>query len=312
MEKHLFILCFIYSSFITLLSCTNQSEDTPDKTCYPICFELKKDLELTPFPVTKGIPAYKPSEPRSSSAENDSVLFTRIEYMVFDKASDTLVKHKILTEENSDDFGAYIYDELEAGVYWIALFAHSTSEMTLNDYCLSGTEISDSFFTAQEITVGAESSDTPVEAVLKRIVAKIKFCGTKEIPENAAKFILEVTGRYNELNTKTGNATSAQFLRKEYLLSGDSQNDDQPDYSFYTFLPEPAEGDTIFLDPIKLITLDSNNDTLHTILIPSVPVMRNRITRYTGSLYAPGTNASTISLEIEDQGMWKDSIDIQF
>jgi hypothetical protein len=65
--------------------------------------------------------------------------------------------------------------------------------MTLNDYCLSGTEISDSFFTALEITIGAESSDT-CRGSSETHRRQNKILRHEEIPENAAKFILEVTG----------------------------------------------------------------------------------------------------------------------
>ncbi|MDD2437951.1 MAG: FimB/Mfa2 family fimbrial subunit [Massilibacteroides sp.] len=311
MKKIFFLFTVFYLSVFFLPSCSGDAKKFTDNQIFPVCLVLKNDIEISPFPFTKSIPAYTPSDPHSLSGENTS-LFTRIEYMVFQKEDDVLIKQKTLTKENSDDFGAYIYDELKAGIYRIVLFAHSASEMNLTDYSLSGTDLSDSFYAIKEITVGTANEDTPVEITLKRIVAKITLCATKEVPQKATKFILEISERYNELDIKSGTATTPQSLRKEYPLSPNNPDGIKPDYSFYTFIPAQEEGDTTYLGSIKLITLDSRNDTLHTHLIPSVPVMRNRITHYSGSLYAPDTNPNTINLDIEDQGAWKDSINIHF
>ena len=291
-------------------SCTEKEEKNSEKKQYTVCLNLKKDVTVLPFPSTKSIPDHQPSEPRNSE-ENPS-FFSRIEYVVYHKESGAIVKHQMFTEENSEDFGEYIYDELEAGVYSIVLLAHSTTGATLLGNVASFPEVSDSFYATEEVTVSRESEGTPVEIILKRIVARIEFVGIKTTPDNVAKFILEIEERYNTTNLKTGETSNAEFLRKEYPLSAGMSPNDSPIYQFYTFVPEPLQGDTSFLSAIKLITLDINEDTLHTIDLTAIPVMRNRITRYSGSLYAPNTNSNTLQLEIEDYGHWRDTINVPF
>lgn len=311
MMRKFILTCAISAMTLSfLISCSEKEEKTSDKKRYSVCLNLKKDVDILPFSKTRSIPDYQPSEPRNS--EENSTLFSRIEYIVYHKESGAIIKHQILTDANSEDFGEYIYDELEADVYTIVLLAHSASGVNVSGNTATFTEVSDSFYATEEITVSRENEETPVEIILKRIVARVEFVGIKPTPANATKFIMEIAERYNTTNLKTGETNTSEFLRKEYALTPGTNPEDSPNYQFYTFVPEPLTGDTSFLSAIKLITLDINEDTLQTIELSSIPVMKNRITRYTGSLYAPNTNSNTLQLEVEDYGQWKDTINVPF
>jgi hypothetical protein len=308
---HLVSLAFIV---VTLLffSCTERDESTSGQRLYSISLELKKDVEILPFSGTKSIPTYIPSEPQAIEKQESAPLFSRLEYIVYHKESGALVKSQSFTEENSDDFGVYVYDELEAGTYLIALLAHSASGMTLSGNQAAFSEVTDSFHAIKEVTVGPESEENTVEIILKRLVARVEFAGTKAIPDDASKFVLEIEEQYHTTNLKDAEAATVRALKKEYLLSGGVSPGEAFVYSFYTFVPEPLQGDTSYLSGVKLITLNQHEDTLHTIRLTSVPVIKNRVTRYTGSLYASKTNSNTLELEIEDYGHWKDTINVPF
>lgn len=299
-------------SVILFISCADKEVETHEEQLFSICLELKKDIDIFPFPQTKSIPEYIPSEPHSTEESENRPLFTRIEYIVYHKESGAIVKTQSLTEDNSEDFGAYVYDELEVGTYDIVLLAHASSGITVSGNQADFSEMTDSFYALKEIIVGPESEDTPVEIVLKRIVARVEFVGIKPTPDDAAEFILEIEEQYNVTNLKENQTTQFRTLKKEYPLSGGNYPEDTPVYSFYTFVPEPLQGDTAFLSGVKLVTLNADEDTLHTISLRSIPVMKNRITRYTGSLYAPNSNSSTLELEVEDYGHWKDTIHVPF
>lgn len=297
--------------FFLFFSCTEKEEVTSEPRLYSISLELKKDVEVLPFPRTKSIPTNRPSDPQSTEEQENALLFSQLEYVVYHKESGAIVKSQSFTEDNSDDFGVYVYDELEAGTYMIALLGHSATEITLSGNQAVFTEVTDSFYAIKEVTVGPESENEPIEAVLKRIVASVEFVGTKTIPDNASGFVLEIEEQYNTTNLKNS-ATTCRTLKKEYPLSGGVSPEEAPVYSFFTFVPEPLQGDTSFLSGVRLTTLDVNKDTLHSISLRSVPVMKNRITRYTGSLYSPKTNSNTLELEVEDYGHWKDTIHVPF
>lgn len=293
-------------------SCSNVENPITNPEKYPVCYVLKQDFELYPFSKTRSIPDYRPTLPQTKTESDEAVLYNQIEYVVYDKESGAVVKSQTFTEENSDDFGVYLYDELEAGTYIIVLVAHSSSDVVLIGNQAIFSEVTDAFYATKEMTVGPENEETPVEVVLKRMVAKVEFVGTKTVPLDASLFAIEIDEQYNSTNLKDFNDVTARTLKKEYPLAGGASPEDALTYSFYTFVPEPLQGDTSLLSGVKLITFNTNQDTLHTIRLNSIPVMKNRITRYTGSLYAPNSNSNTLELEVEDNGIWKDTIQVPF
>lgn len=306
-----FLHCHVLLMSLTLfLACTDKVSDIVTQAKYPVCFRLKRGFEILPFPSTKSIPEYKPAEPNAFNELEDADLFTRVEYVVYHKETGALIKHKPLTPENSDDFGEYIYDELEAGTYIISLLAHKASAITLSGNDLTQADVSDSFYASTEITVGTSGESNTSELLLERTVSRIEFVSTKRIPEHASRFIIDIAEQYKTIDLKTGEITTHRPLRKEYLLAPDTEADNGPAYLFYTFVPEPLEGDTSYLSNIKLTTLDINEDTIHTISLSNIPILKNRVTRYNGSLYTLNTHSSTLELKIEDSGHWKDTIQV--
>lgn len=307
-----FIIAGILMTAVLLFSCSEKEKNISVHELHKICIELKKDISILPFTTTKSIPSYNPADPRSAAEQENPALFSKIEYIVYHKESGAIVKHYTLTDENSDDFGDYVYDELELGEYTIVLFAHSASDITLTGNLLTTTEVSDSFYALEEVNIERNNDGSPIEMVLKRIVSRVELVGVKKMPADASKFVLEIAEQYNQADLKTGEGVTPRLLRKEYVIAGGTEPEDNSLYMFHTFVPKPLQGDTSFLSKIKLITLNAQEDTLHTIDLHSVPVMRNRITRYTGSLYAPNTIDNTLQLEIEDYGLWKDTIQVPF
>lgn len=304
-----FLFLGILSLSFFLLSACGSKEDpfvTPLK--YPVRFALQKHIELLPFPATKGIPPYRPPYPQSPDETDEAGLFSRIEYVVYHQQSGAMISHREMTNENSIDFGDYIYDELEAGAYLVSLVAHNTQNATLAGDHLTQTTVSDSFHATAEVTVVKGDEDNETVFLLKRMVSLVEFVGTRRAPSGASKFILEAEEQFATTNLKTGETAASRPLTKTYLLSPDAEPGEIPGYAFYTFVPKPMQGDTSRLSGIKLITLDTAGDTLHTIRLSGIPILKNRITRYSGSLYAPDVHSNTLSLEVEDHGHWKDTI----
>lgn len=312
MLQPIFLLSVFGLMSYLAFSCTEKEASLSEKEMYTVCLALKKDVEILPFPSSRSIPAYRPSEPYSAYAEEIIPLFTQIEYLVYHKESGAIVKHLLLTEENSDDFGAYIYDDFEAGEYIVSLLAHSSSAMTLTGSKVASEDVTDSFYAKKEIIVGSGSGNNPIEMLLKRAVSRVEFVGNKIVPQNAVTLVLDINKQYNTVDMETGLAIESRVLRKEFSLLGGSMPEDNLPYSFYTFVPEPLKGDTSYLESIKVTTLDTNQDTLNVIELKAIPILRNRITRYSGSLYVPNSYLNTLELEIEDYGQWKDTIHVPF
>lgn len=291
-------------------ACVQKEIPNPSNQKHPVIIYLNKNIDILPFSSTKSIPVYKPAEPFSPEETDESELFNRIDYVVYHRESGSIIKHLTLTKNNSDDFGDYIYDELEVGNYLLTLLAHNAAGVLLNGNHLTLTNMTDAFHAAEEIAVGEGNNGNEASLLLKRMVSRVEFAATKAVPAKADRFILETETQYNTISLQTGETTAHQFLRKEFLLSAGSLPGDTPNYTFYTFTPQPLQGDTSRLPGIKLTTLNLSGDTLHSINLSDIPVIKNRITRFSGNLFAPASGQSTLELEVEDYGNWKDTIHV--
>jgi len=301
---------------VPLLSCVFVSCSSPElreenNTLYGVSFYLQPSFDIRSFPKTKSMPGNLPSEPHTKQAdgtEEEPSLFDRIEYALYEKETGALVKHISLTEENSDeDFGVYLYDKVEAGIYKVALLAHSASDASFENNIISGGDVGDSFFASAEFEVGPHSQELSVELTLRRVVSRIEFFAEDVIPVAADKFIIQVSGRYDSFNLREGNATQLTPLTQVYSLNETGETA----YAFYTFVPTSAsETDTYSIDEIQLTTLDNSGDTLYSVTVQNTPIIRNHIIRYTGDLYTRKIS-NALKLQIEDNGLWKDPIDLQ-
>jgi|GEM_PF-1560609 len=279
---------------------------------YNVSFHLKPAFEVQPFSGDRAIPSGVPNEPDPVVKTNEpqysnEPFFSRIEYALYNAVNGKLIKNALFVDNDTeDDFGTYLYDKLEEGEYIVAILAHSIESASFVNGEVSGDDVGDAFYSSAEFEVKAINQDTPIELALRRIVSCVEFVATDDVPPTAINLTMEVSGRYTSFEMQDGNTTQPTALTRGYALEAGSKTT----YAFYTFVPlTTQEGDTCHIESIQLTTLDIDNETIQSISLQNIPIIRNKVTRYTGNLYTKKKVPSTLELEIENHGEWEDPIE---
>lgn len=303
----------ILSVFVYLLCFAACSQSTPEpetiRKKYSVQFHIQPAPEILPFQPTKSIPGGIPPEPGTSTPEGGgdaTRLFTQIEYIVYDKESSEQIHKKQFTEDGNEDFGTFLYDEFESGSYTICILAHSVEDVSFAGNTVNFDNVSDAFFATREINIDG-SQDQTVEIVLHRIVSRVEFVATDDIPQPAAQLHLQISGLYNTFNFftgETGNTPSEHSLQYSFTAT-DKLNSSKHKTSFLTLVPA---GIPASIKEVTLETLDSDNYPLYTQTLKNIPLYVNRTTRYTGTLFPTGLINGTFELSVENNGAWGEEV----
>ncbi len=310
---NLFFVCIFL-----LIGCSKEvvHERKPSDVVHAVRFRLAPNPKIDPFPDTKSIPQKFPPEPVPSkggdSGISDNVSFSHIEYAVYDAVDNTLVHHFTFSEddESLDDFGVFIYDTLKAGDYKICILTHSVPTVNFTTNKLTFPDIADTFYGSDDFEVSLDTKDIEKEILLKRIVSKVEFVAKDPVPDMVEKFHLSVPGRYNVIDMFTGkvaNETIAYTSEHTFLPEERGENIFNT-HAYFTLVPS---GENITLEKTILTAKDDNDDIVRQRTIDDIPIIANRVTRYTGVLYTPGSLDDRFDLVFENDGKWGEPIETE-
>lgn len=273
---------------------------------YTIQFQIQPAPEIVSFQSTRSIPGNVPAEPGTSTTEEVvPSLFTCIEYAVYNNDTAELLRHKHYTEadEENEDFGTFIYDEFTPGNYKICVLAHSASKVSLTDGSATFNTVSDAFYASCEIEIDSHSTDQSVNILLCRVVSRIALVATDKVPQQAIDFHMDVRGVYNIFNLWEGEAESntTNYSVRHTFTAAEKQDGMKIMHEFFTLVP-PGNPT---ISQLATQTIDIDHNILHSRNITAIPIYTNKTTRYSCSLYSPGTVDGTFQLEIESEGAWE-------
>ena len=268
---------------------------------FKVCFSFSLETEVKPFLYSRSIPEGTPGDPESVG---DTSPYTVIDYFVFKEGTAEPLKHVRYKEsdESNDDFGVFLYDELEEGTYRFCFLAHSDESAEVGGSSVTFADLEDAFYSEKSLKVDVATNESTVDIVLKRSVARIEFIATDVIPSVAKDFTATVTGLYQTFDLKAGqpSATTVErsvqhtFTAEEYGTGVGNK------YQFYTFVPQ----DVTTIASAHLVTAGNSVALLREYNLTDLPVFINRATCYRGKLYTPQTFDETFALEIEAGGSW--------
>lgn len=327
---------WVFALLLCLIGCSTSETDAllteEEETLYPIQFNLQLNTEILPFSTTKSMPSLSIPEP-TTKAEGDDTdtsidegegegeeaggkeedtpgsdepvtdgqLYRQIEYIVYKEDAEkrkVYVKHQSFTEDNSNgDFGI-IYDKFQAGTYHIAFITHSSATPVLSEGILTFDEISDTFWNVStfEISSISSSAETPT---LARIIGKVEFVSTDEVPDEQAKFSIQIQPYLLGLDIFTGKAISSEQSHTiEKTITPDDKGK-KGSHQFFTFVPKEETG-------IQLTLTSSNAEggTIRQREITGLKPLANQTIRYTGLLYTAPKDNDSFELTIENDGNW--------
>ena len=216
------------------------------------------------------------------AATDITELCTRLNIAIF---STDGTKVKTVAQKDTDsDFGTVALT-LAAGTYRLVVIAHNcdgsatiTSEEKVT---FPNNKVTDTFYYYGDLVV--TDSQQSYDLTLTRAVAMFRLVLTdEEIPSNVSKFKFYYVGGSSTFSPKNGygcvqsKQTETRPVPADFV-SGTS-------FDIYT-LPHTEED---VLTKLTVTALDANDNTVKERVFENVPVIRNQITRYTGSFFGNG------------------------
>lgn len=163
---------------------------------------------------------------------------------------------------------------------------------------ISWSKPSDTFW--QSSTLNIQPSTSTAQSVsLGRVATRLRITVTDEIPSGLATLSVTPSHWYYGLNYITGEADDdRQTARVVNVPSSYVGTTGQLVASFYCISPA-----TDWHTDVTVAALAADDATIATVTIPDVPLRRNSITEYSGTIFSAGRS---VSIEVDDS--WGDPI----
>ena len=206
----------------------------------------------------------------------------------------TLLAHQTA---NDADFGAPTITA-EYGDHTFYFVASRGDTPTISGNIISWAKPSDTFWASLALTI-APSTSTSQSVTLQRVAARLRITITDEIPTGLATLSVIPSHWYYGLDITTGEATDdRQTARTVSVPASYIGTTGQLIASFFTISPSAAWSTDVSLQALK-----SDNTQMASISVADVPMQRNHITDYSGTMFGAGR---AISIDADDS--WGDDI----
>ena len=210
-------------------------------------------------------------------------LCSRLNLAVFN-ADGTKVK-TVAQKEGDASYGTVALS-LAAGTYQLVVIAHngdgSATITSTEKVTFPNNKVTDTFYYYGDLVVGSEKQS--YDLTLTRAVAMFRLVLTDEsIPASVAKLKFYYTGGSSTFSPAEGYGIVQSKQTEIRAVSEDGI------YEIYT-LPHTEED---VLTKLTVTALDANDNTVKERIFENVPVVRNQVTRYTGSFFGSGGSGET-------------------
>ncbi len=217
------------------------------------------------------------------SATDITNLCSRLNIAIFD-AEGTKVK-TVAQKEGDASYGTVALS-LAAGTYRLVVIAHncdgSATITSTEKVTFPNNKVTDTFFYYGTLVV--TDALQSYDLTLTRAVAMFRLVLTDEsIPASVAKFKFYYLGGSSTFSPKDGYGCVNSKQTEIRPVSTDGI------YEIYT-LPHTEED---VLTKLTVTALDANDNILKERTFENIPIIRNQVTRYTGSFFGSGGGNST-------------------
>ncbi len=239
----------------------------------------------------------------ASTRASDEVtnLCSRLNVVVYNGET----KLKSVAQKKDDDNFGVIALSLPQGTYKVAVIGHNSdgtaTVTTLDKISFKNNLVTDTFVYCDELEVTGDQQVVDVE--LRRVVAMFRLMLTEPLPADIRQLKFYYTGGSSTLsaNTGYGSVNSKQTVVLD-VASGQTQ------FEVYT-IPHAETGKL----KLTITALDATQTPIHERLFEEVPVQRNKITRYTGSLFEEAASESGgLNMRMHLSSEWDGEEEYQF
>ena len=217
------------------------------------------------------------------AATNITELCSRLNIAIFD-GEGTKVK-TVAQKEGDASYGTVVLS-LAAGTYKLVVIAHncdgSATITSTEKVTFPNNKVTDTFYYYGDLVVSNEKQT--YDLTLTRAVAMFRLVLTDEtVPETVAKMKFYYVGGSSTFSPKDGYGCVNSKQTEIRTVASDGI------YEIYT-LPHTEED---VLTKLTITALDANDNTIKERTFENVPVIRNQVTRYTGSFFGEGGGGGT-------------------
>lgn len=296
----------------------------PENQVVEVKFNLTLRQDVADFRSTRGLPDGLPDDPvsKNDGEESDTdageeaqptVTLSYVDYAIYD-AEGTYIRHARKEIHVAPDGSASfsLQEAFTSGIYKVSFLAHNVegAQFSEENNWVTFPTISDTFWGNDEIEIDASQTNQSFSVSIRRAIAGVEFCPTDQVPEQIHHFNIESSGLYNTINLLDGTVSDATTeLDYSYIFKEEDRNPGtRVSQTFYTFVPEKgAEAESALIDAVTISALTEKDGIERTRTITEVPIYRNKITRYTGTLYTPSIVDGELTIEIETE--WEGYVD---
>ena len=205
----------------------------------------------------------------------------------------------LLLHQTSDDatFGSPSVTA-EYGGHTFYFIASRGSDPTINGTTISWDKPSDTFWSTLSLTIVPSTSSTQ-NVNLQRVAARLRVTITDEVPADLAALNVTPSIWYYGIDYVSGEATDTRTTTRTINVpSSYAGTTGQLAASFYCLSPSVE-----WTTDVTLTASRADNSSIATISVAGIPMQRNHITSYSGTLFGAGRS---ISVTADDA--WGDDI----
>lgn len=220
---------------------------------------------------------------QTRAATDITDLCSRLNLAVFN--ADGTKVNTVAQKEGDASYGTVALS-LAAGTYQLVVIAHngdgSATITSTEKVTFPNNKVTDTFCYYGDLVVSNEKQT--YDLTLTRAVAMFRLVLTDEsIPASVAKLKFYYTGGSSTFSPAEGYGIVQSKQTEIRAVSEDGI------YEIYT-LPHTEED---VLTKLTITALDANDNTVKERIFENVPVVRNQVTRYTGSFFGSGGSGET-------------------
>ena len=217
------------------------------------------------------------------AATNITELCSRLNIAIFDGEGTKV--NTVAQKEGDASYGTVVLS-LAAGTYKLVVIAHncdgSATITSTEKVTFPNNKVTDTFYYYGDLVVSNEKQT--YDLTLTRAVAMFRLVLTdEEVPSNVAKIKFYYVGGSSTFSPKDGYGCVNSKQTEIRTVAADGV------YEIYT-LPHTEED---VLTKLTVTALDANDNTIKERIFENVPVVRNQVTRYTGSFFGSGGGGQT-------------------
>ena len=258
-----------------------------DETPTPDDGEANVILHFSQFEQSVGFP--RPSEGRGQgwgttrAATDITEICARLNIAIFDGEG---TKVKTIAQKKDDANYGTVALSLMAATYKLVVIAHncdgSATISSEEKVTFPNNKVTDTFYYYGDLVVTAEKQS--YDLTLTRAVAMFRLVLTDEsIPSSVAKMKFYYLGGSSTFSPKDGVGCVNSKQTEIRAIADDGV------YEVYT-MPHTEED---VLTKLTVTALDANDNIIKERIFENVPIIRNQVTRYTGSFFGSGGGGET-------------------